>query len=66
MAGDCWELRCDVEKLLNAEFEDMKSRLRCGDGDNVKAASAMLKVLSYLKEITQDDIDALYETRDDE
>jgi hypothetical protein len=66
MAGDCWKLRCDVEKLLNAEFQDMKSRLGCDDGDNVKASSAMLKIVAYLKEITQDDIDNLDEMGDDE
>jgi hypothetical protein len=66
MAGDCWKLRCDVEKLLNAEFQDMKSRLGCDDGDNVKASSAMLKIVACLKEITQDDIDNLDEMGDDE
>ncbi|MEY4300693.1 MAG: hypothetical protein RIR25_1929 [Verrucomicrobiota bacterium] len=61
MAGDCWKLRCDVEKLLNAEFQDMKSRLGCDEGDNVKASSAMLKIVTYLKAVIQEDIDNLYE-----
>ena len=66
--GDCWKLRCDVVKLLNSEFEDMKSRLGCDEGDNVKASSAMLKIVTYLKAVTQEDIDNLceIEMEDDE
>jgi len=66
MAADCWKLRCDVEKLLNAEVQDMKSRLGCDEGDNVKASSAMLKIVAYIKEITQDDIDNLDKMGGDE
>jgi hypothetical protein len=66
MAEDCWQLRCEVEKLLNAEFQDMKRRLGCDIGDNVKASSAMLKIVAYLKDINQDDINKVYEIRDDE
>lgn len=64
--GDCWKLRCDGLKLLNAEFEDMKSRLGCDDNDNVKASSAMLKIVTYLKAVTQDAIDSVCKLEDDE
>ena len=64
--GDCWKLRCDIEKLLNSEFADMKSRLGCDEGDNVKAASAMLKIVAYLKAVTQDAIASVCNLEDDE
>jgi hypothetical protein len=66
MAGDCWNLRCDIEKLLNAEFQDMKSRLGCDDGDNVKASSAMLKIVAFIRAVNQDAIDSVSDLENEE